>query len=478
LIRPRAAVWVLACLLPGLGGGCAWFGSDGVSERAPGSLEGRLADFAAGEAGRPERLIWISVSGLEAGESTRALPWVGTLAALGVAADVVDVSPPSATQPAHATLVTGRSPAAHGVTGDHRLGERGVRPEASVHASQLTGPALWQETQQRGLGVAALDWPGTTGADLPDLLPDALPLRRGERWPDVLGDGASPWLVERAKSAPVTAWLPGPQRDAFLVEAACELLSREQPPALLLVRLSQAPAALAIDGPGSPRAQAALAAVDAEVGRLLACADAAGALADAAVVVTGDFAWFPVHTAVRPNVVLAEAGLVERDRDGGVLAWASLARSSGGSAFVYAEGATAAVAARRVLEVAAEGSGAFRIVPAEEMIEQRADPNAWFGLDAKPGFLFLDGVSGPFLSASPVRGASGRIDEDRPGSPAFVAYGRGVRRGVRVPELDQRDVAPTLAELLGVPLESAEGHALVGTLDLGEPAAPVPIGSR
>lgn len=467
-----SAVWVFA-----LASGCAWLGTGGAPDAAPASLPERLAELADPEAGRPIRLIWISVSGLEAGASVRALPFVGRLASLGVAADSVQGPPPSATQPAHATLVTGRSPAAHGVTGDHPLGERGVRPEASVHASQFTGPALWQETQQRGLGVAALDWPGTAGADLPDLLPDVLPLRKGERWPELLAETATPWLLERAEAAPVTAWFPGPSRDAFMVEAACELLRRELPPVFLLVRLSQAPAALALGGPGSERAQEALVGADAEVGRLLACADAAGALEHAAVVVTGDFAWFPVHTAVRPNVVLADAGLIEFDRDG-ILAWATLSRSNGGSAFVYADNARAAVAARRALEAAAEGTGAFRVVPADEMIEHGADPEAWFGLDAKPGFLFLDGARGPFLSASPVRGTSGRIDEDRPGSPAFVAFGQGVRRGVRVPELDQRDVAPTLAELLGFPLESAEGHALIGALHLEDPARPVRIGAR
>jgi arylsulfatase A-like enzyme len=283
--------------------------------------------------------------------------------------------------------------------------------------------------------------------------------------------------VERAEAAPVEAWFPGPARDAFVVEAACEVLRRDHPPALLLVRLSQVPATLAVAGPGSEPARQALASADAEVGRLLACADDAGALEHAAVAVTGDFAWFPAHTAIRPNVVLADAGLIERDRDG-VFAWAGLSRSNGGSAFVYADNARAAVAARRELEAAAEGTGAFRVVPADEMMAHGADREAWFGLDAKPGFLFLDGASGPFLSAAPVRGTSGRLAEDRPGSPAFVVYGQGVRRGVRVPELDQRDVAPTLAALLGIPLERADGHALIGALHLEDPPAPVPIGPR
>jgi hypothetical protein len=453
-----------------VGAGCGWpFRRGGTPDMAPPSLEARLEALSRTEAGRPERLIWISLSGLEAGERGRRLPWLGRLAELGIAADEVEVVAPAATQPVHATLVTGRGPAAHGVTGDHLLSERGVRPDASIHASHLTGPALWQEAQQRGLGVAALDWPGTTGAELPDLLPDLLPLRRGDRWPDLLADVATPWLAERAAVAPVEAWVPGARRDAFMVEAACELLERESPPVLLMLRLSQAGPPLALAGPGSAASEAALARADAEVGRLLACADSAGALDHAAVVVSGDIVWFPIHTAVRPNLVLAERGLIERDGGGGIVGWSALSRSSGGSAFVYAESARAAVSARRALEVAAEQTGAFRVVSADEMIELEADPEAWFGLDSRPGFFFLDGAVGPLLSAAPIRGGSGRLVEDRPGSPGFVAFGQGVRSGVRVPVLDQRDVAPTLASLLGFPLEAADGHVLVGVLDLDEP---------
>jgi len=54
-------------------------------------------------------------------------------------------------------------------------------------------------------------------------------------------------------------------------------------------------------------------------------------------------------------------------------------------------------------------------------------------------------------------------------SPGFVAWGSGVRRGVRIPWLRQIDVAPTVALLLGVPLDEADGRAPLGALNL--PAA-------
>jgi hypothetical protein len=49
-----------------------------------------------------------------------------------------------------------------------------------------------------------------------------------------------------------------------------------------------------------------------------------------------------------------------------------------------------------------------------------------------------------------------------------------VRRGLRIPEIDQLDIAPTVAELRGLELPGARGRAFVGVLDLA--ADPRPAG--
>ena len=57
-------------------------------------------------------------------------------------------------------------------------------------------------------------------------------------------------------------------------------------------------------------------------------------------------------------------------------------------------------------------------------------------------------------------------------APGFVLWGRGVRSGVRVPWMRQSDVAPTLARLLGLPLDSQDGRVLVGALEAPLQAPP------
>jgi hypothetical protein len=184
-------------------------------------------------------------------------------------------------------------------------------------------------------------------------------------------------------------------------------------------------------------------------------------------VVVGDHGVMPVHTVVAPNVALAASGLLTPGRAGqGLVGWSALARSNGGSAFVYARSKEDALLARRALEEQAAASGAFRVVSAREMLDVGADPDAWFGLEAEPGFVFSDAARGPLLDAAVTRGGGGYLPTHPEMDAGFVAWGAGIARGVRIPEMRQTDVAPTLAPLLGVELEGAEGRVLIGVLRL------------
>jgi arylsulfatase A-like enzyme len=211
----------------------------------------------------------------------------------------------------------------------------------------------------------------------------------------------------------------------------------------------------------------ALARADADLERLATCLSRSGRLEGAALVVVGDHGSLPVHSALAPNTLLEQAGLLARGGDTRELSgWRAIARSNGGSAFVYARTADDAVRARRVLLGEAEASGLFRVVAAEELLRLGADPEAWFGLEARPGYHFVDDVGVALVARSALRGSGGYLPERSEMASGFVAWGRGVRAGVRIPWMRQIDVAPTVARLLGVELPEAEGRPVVGILNV------------
>jgi len=434
-------------------------------------------------AARPERVVLVSVSGLVAADyldPTAGMPTLAALAADGVAVERLEPVAPASPSPAHATLVTGRRPADHGVVAERLLGEHGVRRAGYEHASRLKGPSLWSALGEEGRGVAALDWPTTVGAEIPLLIPRVRPGPADRSWVFALGETSTPWLFGRLRAlggGAEEAAQPGPARDAVLAALACEVMVSPAAPELLLLHLGQVGAARERHGPDADEARTARRGVDALLARLLACLEGAGRLEGTALAVAGDAAVRAVHTRVSVNAQLAGAGLLRPASGLRLRSWRALARSNGGSAFVYARSEADAVQARRVLEAEAERTGFFRVVSASEMLALGADPEAWFGLEAAPGFVFADAPRPGDAVPAASRGARGYLsprssDGARGGgtpSPGLVLWGRGVRAGVKAAWMRQIDVAPTLARLLDVSLDEAEGQAWTGLLALPDP---------
>jgi hypothetical protein len=484
-VRRLCALWIALALTACSSGG-------GVPTPVP-TISSRLVlPDLSGPPMPPSRVVLISVSGLlpdhyrrpglAGGREPAPMRTLAQLAERGVFSDGVEVVTPAAVHPVHATLVTGRSPREHGIMADRLLGEHGVRNARYEHASRLQGPSLWQAALAEQLGVVALGWPTTAGANLDYLLPDLRP-SRGESWLQAIAGAATPWLVERVtKRAPASAapgWPSPPERDGLMVDLACDIAGSEALPALWLIRLEGGAAAELEFGPGSSESWRAFVAVDRELTRLAKCFARAGLLDSSAWVITGDRALRPVHTIIEPNVALARAGLIQVGaRIDGVERWSAIARSSGGSALVYAQGEDDAIAARRALGLAADESRALQVVPASELRERGADPRAWFGIDAEPGFALGNSARGPLARPSNARGDGG-YPSDRPGSQVgFVAWGRGLRTEVRVPVMQQLDIAPTVASLLGFRLADAAGRPLLGALQPGSGSRPPPAAPR
>jgi hypothetical protein len=424
---------------------------------------GDIPEIGPGAAGVPRTVVWVSVAGLTPdrylGEAP-VMPVLAEMARVGVAAERIESVTPASAYPVHASWMTGLPPNIHGVTADRRIGERGVRPTPHRHASLLRAVALWTRVAEAGRGVLALDWPGTQGADIAGLIPDVGPERPGQSWAELAAEGSSPGLVDEVRASPV-AGRRADVRDDLLTGIACAALGSANAPSLVLLRLRHTEAPLVRSGPRSPATRASFGAVDRRIATLLECAgDQSG---QTTFIIGGDVAYEPVHTMLRPNALLAEGGIAS----GGGAGWQALVRSNGGSAFVYARDEPSALAARRLLGKAAERSGGFRVVGAEEMIARNADPEAWFGLAAAQGFAFVDDPNGVFESPARMRGAGGYLEE--PGRPTagIVMFGRGVRSGVRVPVISTLDVGPTVGKLLGVSLEPAIGRPRFGFLRLG-----------
>jgi predicted AlkP superfamily pyrophosphatase or phosphodiesterase len=192
-------------------------------------------------------------------------------------------------------------------------------------------------------------------------------------------------------------------------------------------------------------------AVDAELQKLLAGLD----LTRTTVVVVSDHGMVPVHTAVDPNALLAELGLLAKEGAAATAGPTAFAVGDGGAAHVYLQNGSEAV-----LADLASRFTAWRI-GGEAPIEKVAGRQeaARLGLDhpnsgdlilfAREGYVFRQLPGGKSAAPAPIFGAHGYLSSRPEMQGIYMAIGAGVAPGagrtVRATE-----VAPRVAAWLGI----------------------------
>jgi predicted AlkP superfamily pyrophosphatase or phosphodiesterase len=398
---------------------------------------------------------------------------------------------PAVTVPVQTTLATGQSPGAHGDVANGVYDRERDEVEFWGRAA-ADRDRIWEAaSDQAGLTTGVLFFQhliGTT-ADVavtpspiedednnllemncwtnPDGFYDELEAEYGHfplhnYWGPMAGDASSEWILTAARASierydPDMLWVYVPHLDYDAQR----------------------------HGPGSPAAHEAVETVDELVGEFLDWLRSDDRWPDTVVNVVGEYGFQPVDTPVFPNRALREAGLlaVTPARDGGdevdLAASDAFAMVDHQVAHVYAE--SGAVEAAREVLAGLDGvdevldradTAAYDIEhPNTGDLVLVAAPDAWFqyywwtdhddapyyatdmDIHAKPGFdpceLFMGETGLASLDPTKVGGSHGRTDE-----AGFGFYGLGGPAAPTVAlddgPVDAREVAPTVADLLGV----------------------------
>jgi predicted AlkP superfamily pyrophosphatase or phosphodiesterase len=420
----------------------------------------------------------LSIDGLSAAalaDTTVSLPSLRGLIARGAHARRLTPVFPSVTWPCHTSIVTGVSPARHGVLGN-MVFDRATHTDVEHFGDRTTAPVraetLWDRLHARGETTASICWPKTRGvAVIDDNIPEFYEQELFERY-------ASPtlWAELVRKGLPVHRYGPwsaahalGPMQDWLTLEAARHVLA-VRPPRLLLLHFLTLDSFQHDYGVNSPEARWALAEMDALLGRLLATLDELGRLESTAVMAFGDHGFAEVTTTYHLNDLLREEGLVEVNGAGAVTRRRAWVAGNGGAAHVYVLDGAPPTTLDRLRErfaalpgVAALGPDRFRDhgLPAAGADATQGD----LVLAADDGFFFTGHATAEAAARAPVyRGAHGHLPDLPPLGAAFVMAGPGVRAGAALDAISMLDLGPTAARLLGLDLPGAEGRPLVEAL--------------
>lgn len=417
-------------------------------------------------------LLFIGIDGLrpdyvlEADRYGLKIPNLRRILREGAHATSVTGVTPAVTYPSFTTLITGRAPAGHGIVANNTFDPLGRNQNGWYwYAEDVTSESLWDVATAAGRIVGNVHWPVSVGArirwNLPQLwrtgTPDDRKLLRALSTPGL--ESELEGIANQPYADGIDESLPGDETRGLYAAA---LIERHRPQ-LLTAYFTALDHEQHEKGPFTPEVFAALERIDAIVGRLL------GAVRRTygervVIAVASDHGFETTTREVNLTAALAEAGLVTYEH-GQVKEWKAVVWGAGGSAALMlrdsTDTATRGILGELLARLAADTTnGIARVVDAAELRRIGAFTGAAFAVEFGPGFRQGGATSGALVTVGRRAGTHGYFSDRPEMRSTFLVMGPGVAPGRNLGDIDMRDIAPTLAALVGLRLPQAGGRSL------------------
>lgn len=380
----------------------------------------------------------------------------------GVYANHVRGVLPTLTYPSHTTLLTGASPATHGII-DNTTFDPLLRNARGWYwyAEDIKVPTLWDAAGAAHLKTANIYWPVSVAARIAYNLPqiwrtgteDDLKLQRALSTPG----------LEQELSAELGPYPGGMEEtvaeDEIRARFAIRLLEKKHPD-FFTVYLTGLDTEEHLSGPFSAKSNETLERLDRVVGSLRAAAEKA-APGRASICVVSDHGFAAIEHDVNLYAAFLDAGLFSVDKDNKVTDWKAMLWPAGGSAAVVLADPKDAQVRTRVKalldKLAADpANGIDRIWSREEIQKGRGFPNAEYLVALKIGYETAYSLALPLITKPSNLGMHGYVPERAEMRSSFFIVGPRVAKGRALRDIDMRQIAPTLASILHLRLAGAE----------------------
>jgi predicted AlkP superfamily pyrophosphatase or phosphodiesterase len=418
-------------------------------------------------------VVLISIDGLkpdyvlDADKHGLKIPNLRRLVAEGAHATGVTGVLPTVTYPSHTTMVTGTAPAKHGVIANSPFDPFSKNLNGWYwYAEDIRVPTLWDACAKARIVTGSVDWPVTVGANITF---NIVQYWRAENAEDrkVIRALSTPGLFAEAEVA------LGPYTDGNDYSVAGDVrraafnvyLLEKKRPRFHLSYFGALDEEEHKTGPYSAQTFAILEQLDGVIGQVRAAAERIGG-GRAIICVVSDHGFKLTDKEVNLNSALREAGLIELNEQGRVKSWRAFAWYGGGSAGIMLRDEKddqARKTAGDVLNRLANdpSSGVTKVADRAAARVMGGFPDAAFVVALRSGYRLGSKLQGPVTAAVRPGGTHGYAPDVPEMNSAFFIAGPGIAAGRDLGQIDMRDIAPTLAALLAVKLETAEGRSLM-----------------
>ncbi len=392
----------------------------------------------------------------------------------GAYADGVRGVFPTVTYPSQTTILTGVKPLKHGIYYNTPVEATGTTGRWYWSNDSIKVPTIWSAAKKAGLTTACVSWPVTVNAPITYNIPEIwdVPSTPGgdmDRLAATSKNAIPPGLFEEVQEHATGKlesngfnldYLSG---DENLARIGSYLI-RKYKPSFLAIHIANVDHFEHEQGRDGEKVRSAVASADEAIKTIMESVEKAGITESTTIIVTGDHGFVDIHSQIAPNILLAKAGLIDPQNK---QAWKAYFHSSGGSCFLHLKDKNDKQTLAKVKELLASLPPAdkklFRVVDRAELDAVGADPNAALALAPIQGVTFGGALEGD-LVRSAKGGTHGYFPDFKEIQTGFVAFGRGINKGVVIPEMGLEDIAPLIAKLLKIDFPSADGILYPGLL--------------
>ena len=380
--------------------------------------------------------------------------FLNTLFRRSALCDQVKTVFPALTYPAHTTLITGCDPIGHGI-GQNQPFQPDQKPEMRAwywDSAAIKSPTLFDAVRGAGGRCASVLWP-VTGKS-PSIrwnFPEVLALPGENQVLKMLAYGTPAWVLGtelRLGRQRVSAKEPHLSDYGCLL--TCDVIRRKRPD-LTALHMVDVDEMRHHHGVNSQEALDGLRRLEERVRRIYETVQATPGMEDALFVIVSDHGQADVNCPICLTEALEQAGFANALR----------VQSNGMSAYLYEGDGDDEAKAKifQYLENYAEALGIQRVYARKELTDRgcfEGDGGVIVAaVEAAPGVVFSDA-----LPQAKMEKATHGFGPGHPAENCLLAiHGRGIPEGLSLPPMPMRDVAPTLAELMGVSLSGATGQS-------------------
>ncbi len=354
---------------------------------------------------------------------------------------------PALTYPAHATLITGCDPD-QTLIGQNQPFQPDTPPGARRwywERKHIAVPTLFDAVREAGGKSCSILWPvGCKNPAVRWCFPE-IHLLPGENLVVKTLTFGSPVfiLASEARYGFLRQGIKEPGLSNYAAAIAAHTIRKKQPD-LTAVHLIDLDEMRHHHGTFSPEAVEAIHRNENRLAAIRQAIEQTPGMEDALLIAVSDHGQSDISITVDLTAGLKKLGLSD---DFGV-------QSNGESAYFFAQREDADPAkAIALLQKHLAKNGIQRLYSRQELDRLHAAPGVAFACEAADQVVFSDGLDENKREKATHGFGPGHSAENC----LFAVWGRGVRAGIELPEMPMRDVAPTIAGLMGLSLPSAAG---------------------